>query len=53
LTSGVEDEGQTAFGQTIRNDRLCSVEDGRGQLGVFDVLRAEQDATACFLERIL
>jgi len=53
LTPGIEDEGQTALGQTIRNRRLCSVEHGRGQFRVFDVLRAEQYATACFLERIL
>jgi hypothetical protein len=53
LTPSVEDEGQTALGQAIRNHRLCSVEHGRGQLRVFDVLRAEQHATACFLERTL
>jgi hypothetical protein len=53
LTPSVEDEGQTTLGQAIRNDRLCSVEDSREQFRVFDVLRAEQYATACFLERTL
>jgi hypothetical protein len=53
LTPSVEDERQTALGQAIRNDRLCSVEDSRGQFRVFDVLRAEQYATAGFLERTL